>query len=823
MGSFILGCLAWLILITAFLGAVSMFSAPLIVWTAVAAGILLLAGLIGIMPVVLGVVLWLLFAVVAVVLNVPGIRQKLLSGPLLARVRKVLPPISDTEREAIEAGTVWWEADLFRGNPDWSKLQGFAKPELTQEEQEYLDGPVEELCEMLDDWEITHELNDMPESVWRFLGEKRFFGLNIPKQYDGLGFSALAMSEIVMKIGSRSGTAGATVMVPNSLGPGELLAHYGTEDQKNYYLPRLARGEEIPCFGLTGPWAGSDAGAMMDGGVVVREKIAGKDVIGFRVTWEKRYITLGPIATVLGLAFKAYDPDGILGDEKELGITCALIPTDTEGVWIGNRHMPLNIAFQNGPNRGEEVFVPMDWVIGGQEQVGRGWRMLMESLAAGRGIMLPASGVTAAKLAARTTGAYSRVREQFNVPIGKFEGVEEALARIGGLTYLMEGARLLTCAGLLAGEKPSVVSAIVKQQLTDRAREVTNDAMDIHGGRGICLGPNNYMGRIYQQIPVGITVEGANILTRSLITFGQGAMRCHPYLLQEVSAAQDSSDKATENFDGILMSHLGYAFSNAARSFFHGITLGFFAKTPGDDTTRGYYRRLSVQSASFSFLADVTLLILGGALKRREKLSGRFADAMSYMFLASGALKHFEDCGSPAEDKPLLDWAMQQSTWEIEQALDGILRNFPVPFVGGALRLIVFPLGRRQRRPDDRLGHRVAELLIAPGAARDRLTAGIYVSDDPDDITGCLEFALDKAIATEDLRKRLRKAGLSQRADESFDEWLGARVAASDITDEEASELSETHRLVRRVIDVDDFDPEEVRGIGAKPLSKAVA
>lgn len=816
----------WLLLIGAALVLATRVKGSLLMWTGVVAAVLVLAGLFGALSGPAAVVLWLVFAAVATILNVPDIRRRLVSGPLLGRIRKVLPPISDTEREAIEAGTTWWEADLFRGNPDWSKLRAVPAPTLTEAEQAYLDGPVERLCEMIDDWQISHELCDLPDNVWKFLAEEKFFGLNIPKEFGGLEFSPFAVSQIVMKAASRSGSLGATVMVPNSLGPGELLAHYGTDEQRKHYLPRLARGEEIPCFGLTGPWAGSDAGAMMDAGVVVKETINGQEQLGFRVSWEKRYITLGPVATVLGLAFKAYDPDGLIGDTEELGITCALIPTTTDGVTIGRRHFPLNSAFQNGPNSGDSVFVPMDWIIGGQPQVGSGWRMLMESLAAGRGIMLPASGVSVAKLAVRTTGAYARVREQFNVPIGKFEGVEEVLARMGGLTYAMDAARELTCAGLIAGEKPSVISAIVKYHLTEHSRQVIGDAMDIHGGRGICLGPNNYLGRLYQQVPVGITVEGANILTRSLMIFGQGAMRCHPFLLKEVAAASlmdESKDRAVVEFDELLVQHLGYVAGNKVRAFVYGISGGLLAPAPAGVQMRRYYRRMSQLSAAFSYLSDVSLLILGGDLKRREKLSGRFADALSYLYLGSATLKHFENAGEPVADEPLVHWSMQFCLFEVQTALDGILRNFPIPVLGTLLRPAVFPLGRRLRQPDDAVGAKVAQLLLSPGDSRDRLTDGIYISHDADDITGCLEFALVKSIETEDLRRRLRKSGHEQAATEDYQSWLDNLKNEGHISAEESDLLQQTRIAIRRVIDVDDFDPAEFGVVQQTAKSKAVA
>ena len=805
-----MGFIITVVLILAALVAVARIRAPLGTWTLVVGiALLFLTTLTRTLPGALAFLLWVLFLFVMVPLNFPDLRKRFLSKPTLGYIRRILPPISPTEREAIEAGTVWWEAELFRGDPDWQKLSSVPAPALSDEEQAFLDGPVEELCTRLDDWQITHELNDLPREVWDYLAEHGFYGLNIPKRYGGHEFSAAAQSDIVMKVASRSGTAGVTVMVPNSLGPAELLLHYGTDDQKNYYLPRLARGEEIPCFALTNPYAGSDAGAIPDYGIVCKGEYQGAEVIGLRVTWEKRYITLGPVATLLGLAFKAYDPDHLLGDQEELGITCALIPTDTPGVDIGNRHYPLNGAFQNGPNSGKDVFIPMEWVIGGEEWLGKGWRMLMNSLAVGRGISLPASATAGAKVAARTSGAYGRVREQFNVPIGKFEGIEEALARIGGLTYLMDAARRLTTSALVQGEKPSVISAIVKLHLTEGARQAINDAMDIHGGRGICMGPKNYLARGYQQIPIAITVEGANILTRSMIIFGQGAMRCHPYLLDEIAAASEGdSEQALERFDKILMGHLGYATVNKVRALIYGLSNGWLAPAPEKGELKRYYRDLTRYSAAFAFLSDIALLVLGGALKRKEKLSGRFADALSYMFLCSAVLKHHDDAGRPSADLPLVHWACQYCLYHVQTALDGVLRNFPIAILGGLLRIVVFPIGRRHRMPDDELGHEVASLLLSPSDTRDRLTQGIYITDNPDDVTGALEDALNKVIAAEPVWRSIRDAGVKKPDFEDFDAWLSRLIESDVIESADADVLRQAHAATRNAIMVDDFEPE---------------
>ncbi|MEW6313337.1 MAG: acyl-CoA dehydrogenase [Pseudomonadota bacterium] len=750
-------------------------------------------------------------AAVAAVLLIAPVRRSLLSDRLLAWFRKVLPQVSQTEQEALDAGTVWWEGELFRGNPDWNKLLSLPKPQLSAEEQSFLDGPVEELCAMLDDWRISHELNDLPPEVWRYIKERGFFGMIIPKQYGGLGFSALAHSQVVMKLGSRSSAAAVSVMVPNSLGPAELLLNYGTEQQKNHYLPRLAQGLEIPCFALTGPEAGSDAGSIPDQGIVCLGEYEGKkDVLGIRLTWEKRYITLGPIATLLGLAFKLRDPQHLLGVEEDIGITLALIPTDTPGVNIGRRHCPLNAAFQNGPNSGKEVFIPMEWVIGGVSRVGQGWRMLMECLAAGRSISLPAMSVGSAKLAARTSGAYGRVRIQFRTPIGRFEGVEEALARIGGNTYMMDAARVMTAGAVDLGEKPSVVSAIAKYHLTERSRQTVNDAMDVHGGKGICLGPNNYLGRTYQHIPIGITVEGANILTRSMIIFGQGAIRCHPYVLREIAATREADKaKASRDFDRALWGHLGYTFGNGVRAFFHGITGAYFVAVPVGAETRRYYQRLTRFSAAFAFSADVAMLVLGGTLKRKERLSARLGDVLSQMYLCSAVLKRFEDDGRPDTDLPLLHWAMQDALYRMQSAFDGLIENFPNRPLARLLRLVTFPFGHPFAPPNDTIGHRVAKLLLEPSAARDRLTQGMYLPSAGHEPLARLEAALDAAIRGEAIENKIRAAIKSGQMRNDTPEAMLRDACAQNVIDaEEAEMLLQARALRRSVIMVDDFPPD---------------
>ncbi len=732
------------------------------------------------------------------------IRRRLIAAPLLRQFSKVIPRMSDTEREALEAGSVWWDAELFSGRPDWKRLLAMPQPTLSAEERAFLDGPVQELCARLDDWRITHEDHDLSQEIWDFIKSQGFFGLIIPKRYGGLDFSALAHSTIVMKLASRSITAAVTVMVPNSLGPAKLLQSYGTQQQKDYYLPRLARGEEVPCFALTGPEAGSDAAAIPDTGVICHGRHEGREVLGIRLNWDKRYITLGPVATLLGLAFKLYDPDHLLGEREDIGITLALIPTNTPGVSIGRRHAPLDIPFQNGPNQGRDVFIPLDWLIGGREQVGQGWRMLMECLADGRAISLPALATGAGKAASRYTGAYARIRRQFRRPIGRFEGVEEALARIAGKTYQMDAARILTAGALDAGEKPSVLSAILKYHLTERYRHVINDAMDVQGGSGICLGPRNLLGRVYQAIPIAITVEGANILTRSMIIFGQGAIRCHPYVLSEFRAAQNPDfDVATREFDAAIFGHAGFLLRNLARSVWLGLTRARLSESPVRGPTARYFRQLNWMSAAFALCADASMLTLGGALKRKERLSARLGDVLSNLYLASAALKRFEDQGRPSEDLPLVRWACEDCLFRIQERLRSLLRNLPHRSVAWLLRVAIFPSGLPYAAPSDHQERSVARLLLTPSAARDRLTADIFVSMEPSETSGRLERALASSVAVEAIENKIRKA---RRQGRITDESPAQALEAGVIDPREAAQLSEAESLRREAIQVDDFD-----------------
>nr|WP_091138394.1 acyl-CoA dehydrogenase [Nitrosospira sp. Nsp14] len=762
--------------------------------------------------------------IVSVILFAPPVRRVLISDRLLKIFRRILPQVSQTEQEALDAGTIWWEGELFSGAPNWYKLLAYPKPKLSTEEKAFLGGPVEELCRMLDEWTITRELHDLPPQVWQFIKTNGFFGMIIPKKYGGLGFSALAHSEVVMKISSRSGTAAVSVMVPNSLGPSELLLQYGTEEQKDHYLPRLAKGVEIPCFALTGPEAGSDAGAIPDTGIVCHGQHNGDEhVLGIRLTWEKRYITLGPVATLLGLAFKLHDPDGLLGGEEDLGITLALIPTNTPGVNIGRRHFPLDAAFQNGPNSGKDVFIPLDWVIGGRDGVGYGWRMLVNCLAVGRSISLPATSTGAAKLATRTSGAYGRVRVQFKTPIGRFEGVEEVLSRIGGNTYMMNAARVMTAGAVDLGEKPSVISAIVKYHLTERGRQAINDAMDVHGGKGICLGPSNYLGRGYQQIPVSITVEGANILTRNMIIFGQGAIRCHPYLLREISAANDrNAERASQHFDKALAGHVAYTLSNGARTFLHGLTGGTLASAPGSvaPETQRYYSQLTRFSAAFAFLADISLLTLGGALKRKERISARLGDILSMLYLCSAALKRFEDDGRPTADLPLLHWSVQDALYRMQHAFEGLLNNFPgKAATASLLRFMVFPLGTAFSPPSDKVSHEVAKLMLSAGEARDRLTEGIFIPDSADEPLSVLEQALQCAEVCDAVEAKLRAAVKTGRIPAEGEEKISAALKQRVITSNELELMAGMKSLRRRVIMVDDFPPD----FGTNSIASATA
>jgi acyl-CoA dehydrogenase len=806
----------WIIAVIAVAFALAYLNSPGWIWILGGAAALA-AGLGGALSMDAFLALAAALAVASVVLGVAPVRRQLVSRLLLRWYRGQLPAMSQTEQEAIDAGTVWWDGDLFSGRPDWRKLLSVPRPRLTAEEQSFLDNEAEQLCAMVNDWETAQVYQDLPPQAWQFIKDKGFLGMIIPKRYGGKQFSATMHSQVIQKLASRCGVAAVHVMVPNSLGPAELLLNYGTEDQKNHYLPRLAKGLEIPCFGLTNPHAGSDAAAIPDFAIVCKGTWEGREVLGMRVTWEKRYITLGPIATLLGLAFRLHDPDHLLGEKEDIGITCALVPAHTPGVNIGRRHNPLNAVFQNGPNWGKDVFMPLDWIIGGPKMAGQGWRMLMECLAAGRSISLPSSSTGYCKLAARATGAYARVRSQFKTPIGKFEGIEEPLARIGANLYMMDAARAMTAGAIDLGEKPSVISAIVKYHLTERGRAVVNDAMDILGGKGICLGPSNFIGRSYQQLPIAITVEGANILTRNLIVFGQGAIRCHPYVLKEMQAAR-TGDLAA--FDAALFGHIRHVISNEARAFFMAITGSRLVSVPTDASprTRRAFQHLTRLSAALAYAADVSMFVLGGALKRRERISARLGDVLSMLYLASAALKRFEDEGRQESDVPLLRWSLEDALARAAEALDAAFANFPVPLVGPLLRLAIFPLGRRFAPPADALGHEVARLLIAPSAARDRLTAGMHTPKAESDPIAILEAALDAAIRAEAVEAKIRAAQKSGAlGGKTPDELAQSALAAKIIGADEHSLLKRAAALRDEVIRVDHFPQDLGRSEATRP------
>ncbi len=801
----------WGLTFIALFGVLAYNRAKLAVWTVAVTIFLILASRLSSLSTLGLSITWSLFLIVFLPLYLKKWRYKFFSKPALKFYRKAMPTMSRTEREALAAGTIGWEGELFRGNPHWSNLLTIPKPKLSEEEQAFIDGPVELLCSMIDDWDITHRRADLPPEIWDFIKREGFFSLIITKEYGGKNFSAYAHSQILAKIYGKSASVATTIAVPNSLGPAELLIHYGTPEQKKYYLPRLARGEEIPCFALTGPEAGSDAGAMSDKGVVCWDEIDGKKVLGIRLNFNKRYITLAPVATVVGLAFKLYDPDHLIGNKKDLGITCALIPRNTPGVTIGRRHFPVNSVFQNGPIQGKDVFIPVDWIIGGTKMAGQGWRMLMECLAAGRAISLPASSLGGAKILVYTTGAYARVRRQFNVPIGRFEGIEEVLARIAGYTYIMDATRSLTAAVIDSGEKPAIASAITKYHVTELGRKVGNDAMDIHGGKGVCLGPLNYLARSYEAIPIAITVEGANILTRNLIIFGQGAMRCHPYVFREFEAAQNKDDaEAIIEFDKALLGHISFTISNLVRSFVLGLTGSRLVIAPLGKTKR-YFQNATRFSAAFALLADISMLVLGGSLKRKETISARLGDVLSELYLLSAVLKHYHDQGKNGDDLPIVRWAGLTCLYNTQQHIDELLKNFPKRWLGKLLRVLIFPLGKRFSKPSDKLGQRVAQLILDQTPTRYRLTEGSFVSAVEGNMPAVLEDALLKTIASEPVEKALKVAlndglidngPMSERAKQAF--------AKQIITQDQLNLILQAEEARLKVIAVDDFTTEEL-------------
>lgn len=750
---------------------------------------------------------WLLFTGAAVLLNVARLRQQLITKKLFDTIRNFMPELSETESAALEAGTVGWEGELFSGRPDWQYFKKIPNAKLNREEREFIDGPVNKLCQMIDNWEITHELLDLPEKMWTFLKREGFFGLIIPKEYGGKEFSATAHSTILVKVAGRSNSVATVIAVPNSLGPAELLLEYGTPAQKEQYLPALAAGDEIPCFALTGPEAGSDASNLPDTGVICKDKFEGETIIGIRLNWNKRYITLAPVATVLGLAFRLLDPDHIMGNKDEIGITCALIPVDTQGVTTGRRHYPLNSAFPNGPTQGKDVFIPLDWIIGGFERAGQGWKMLVERLGVGRAISLPSLATGGSLTACAGSGAYARIREQFGLPIGKFGGIQEALARIGGYSYLMNAVRLFTVSAIDNDEEPAVPSAMCKYHLTEMGRIVINNAMDMHGGKGICMGPRNYLGRLYQETPIGITVEGANILTRSMIIFGQGAVRCHPYVLAEINACKDENvSKALVGFDRAIWGHVGHLISNTVRSFWLGVTRAKLSPSPYK-TYKNYYQAVNRLSAQFAFIVDVTMVLLGNRMKRLEKISGRLGDVHSALYFMSAVLKQFNVTNRHKTDRFFVDWSCQMLLYQAENALDGLLRNYPNKWIGRLCRVIIFPFGRTQTPPSDQLLEHIARVLMTPSVARDRLLQDVYLAADRTNPVGQMQEVLQQMIKTSEIRGKLHHAARKGKiSGVTLTEQIASAKDVGMINEKQFEELMELDEARREMIAVDDFE-----------------
>jgi acyl-CoA dehydrogenase len=795
--------------------AAAFFQLSAIMWSILIGVALVFVTIFGHLSLVLLIPFWLIYLAAAAFVHLHKPRQRYIVRPAFKILQKQMPSISSTERAAIEAGDTWWEKELFCGQPDWKKLFSIPRPTLSQEEKIFLDNQVEQLCAMIDDWDIVFNQRNLPQTMWEFLKNEKFFGMVIPKKYGGLGFSALAHSTVVTKIASRSTSVAVTTMVPNSLGPGELILHYGTDEQKDYYLPRLANGIEIPCFALTGPDAGSDAGAIPDTGIICRDQHNGKEVIGIRLSWDKRYITLAPIATVLGLAIHLYDPDHLLSDRQDIGITLCLIPTSHPGVEIGNRHFPMNLAFMNGPTTGKNVFIPLDWIIGGDKMAGQGWRMLMECLSIGRSISLPALATGSSKVTYRVSGAYSRIRRQFNTPISSFEGIEEALGYIAGYTYLLEACRIMTAGAIDQKINPSIVSAIAKYHMTEMCRKIVSHGLDIHGGHMIQTGPRNFLANIYSAIPISITVEGANILTRNLIIFGQGAIRCHPYLLKEVEliTAKEANIQA---LDRTLMAHVGYFTSNLLRSFAYGLTGGIFIFTPAKNKRiKKYQRQLTRMSTALALLSDASLILLGGSLKRRENISARLGDIMSQLYLASTVLKYFHDNNKPNSDIDYVCWALQECLYRIQLACNQLLDNFPHRFVGKLFSFIIFPFGNAYSHPKDKLHKAIVTSMLTPSEFRDRITQYCYVSKEADDLGNRLDNALTQLAIVEPAQKKLHKAMQSGAIPRwyEFKERVQAAEVAGMISADEARILNEFESLRNEIIKVNEFSFDLARVI----------
>jgi acyl-CoA dehydrogenase len=801
------------------------------VFTAVTVGVVAALWAIGAIGVVGVVVLAVLVGGPLALFNIVPLRRALATKPLYGVFRKILPEMGPTEKEALEAGDVWWEAEMFRGRPDWKQLHDFELTKLTPEEQAFLDNETETLCAMIDDWQVNFELKDLPEDVWDYIRNNGFFAMLIPKAHGGLGFSAYGQSCVVAKIATRSLTAAVTVMVPNSLGPGELLVHYGTKEQQDKWLPGLASGKELPCFALTGVEVGSDATKMPDTGVVCKRSVDGEEVLGLSLNFNKRYITLAPVATMMGLAFKLKDPDGLLGDPDtvDYGITCALLATDTPGVQIGRRHFP-GATFQNGPIQGEDVFVPIDAIIGGPDKAGKGWRMLVECLSAGRGISLPALSTATGKGMYGITSAYSRIRRQFGTEIGNFEGVQEGLGVIGGYAYILENVRNLTASGV-DHCTPSVVTAMVKYHATEMMRSVINHSMDIHSGRGIIMGPRNYLAAAYQALPVAITVEGANIMTRSLMVFGQGAIRCHPYVYSEMEAAHNPDFNAgLKEFDRLLFSHIGFSINRAVRAFTLGITGARLAKAPVSNAMSGYYQHMERFSAALAFCADLSMGTLGGALKLKESTSARLGDVLSHLYMASATLKGYEVNGGTDEDNVHATWALEYHLHEIENAFHEFVRNYPIAAVRPLLKLIALPTGRKFDGPTDAMNSALCDMMLnmkLDTPFGQRMSYDIYIGRGENDPTGRLMAAYDKLQAIDSFYSEfLRAAKHGEIEGETVEEQLASAVSKQLLTSDQADQIREYDRLRYDVLLTDDFSKEyllnplskEAREIEGRPL-----
>lgn len=743
----------------------------------------------------------------------------LLSRAIFARVRGVLPSISETEQLALNAGDPWYEREIFCGKPDFTVLHDTKKFELTAEEQSFLDNETEALCKLLNDWEITHKTRDLSVEAWDYIRQKKFFGLVIAKQYGGLGFSAAAHSQIVLKIATRSSSAAVSVMVPNSLGPGELLYHYGTTEQKNYYLPKLADGSEIPCFALTGPTAGSDATSIPDEGIVCWGEYNGQHVLGIKLkNVDKRYITLAPIATLIGLAFQLKDPDGLLKGLGKVGITCVLLPHDHTGLEVGNRLYPLRQAFMNGTVRIKETFIPIDWIIGGQKMAGEGWRMLVECLSIGRAISLPACGTANAVFSTVMASSYAAIREQFKVSIGSFEGIEEALAKMGGLSYMMNATRQFTVTAVDIGVRPSVASAISKYHLTENGRTVLNHAMDIHAGRAIIDGPNNYLVSAYTAVPVAITVEGANIMTRNLMIFGQGAMRCHPFIRAEYEALTAGNVK---DFDKAIFGHMSYFAENALKAIFHSLTNGVFAPGYKASKFNHYYKQITRLSAAFAYVNDVALVVLGGELKRKERLSARLGDVMSYLYMACASLKYFKDNAEQETQEDFVIWVMQHCLFEAQTGLTEALDNFTLPTFGKFLKFILFPYGKPYKKPTDNLEAKLAQSLLSNSAMREEFRKLVYVPEDYADPVGRMEVTFKAHLATNEIKAKIRRAVKAKKlAKGSIASIARKATTLGIITQTELEQLEQYATYVNEVIQVDEFAPFELGPKNAHPTWK---